>query len=94
MEIDFEIDGAPARYSRNWFTGLATLSVAGKPVTLQSVWNPATHFSFPLKRSWTMTVQGHNVVIEKVRPLLLAGLRPQSYRITIDGVLVAETTGY
>lgn len=35
----------------------------------------------------------HNVVIEKKRKLFLAGLRPQQYRVFIDGQLVQTYEG-
>jgi hypothetical protein len=39
------------------------------------------------------TVEDHAVIIEKERPLLLAGLRPQTYRVFVDGKLVLERSG-
>jgi hypothetical protein len=35
-----------------------------------------------------------DVVIEKDRPSLLAGVRPQTYRIFVDGKLVQEQNGF
>ena len=48
-------------------------------------------FSLSLTKRYEFTVgveERHNVVIEKKRKLFLAGLRPQHYRIFIDGQLV------
>jgi len=47
-----------------------------------------------LKRQWHFSVDGHAVIIEKERPLLLAGLRPQTYRVFVDGKFVLERNGF
>jgi hypothetical protein len=94
MEISFEVDGLPIKFSRNWFTGRCTLNIGAGDETVQSPWNPLTHFSFDASRRWQCSVKGHDVVIEKERPWLLAGLRPQTYRILIDGKLVLEKSGF
>ncbi|HJZ79672.1 MAG TPA: hypothetical protein VKD91_04985 [Pyrinomonadaceae bacterium] len=39
------------------------------------------------------TAEQHNIIIEKKRKLFLAGLRPQQYRIFIDGQLVQTYEG-
>ena len=61
---------------------------------LQSLWNPATHASLKLSKTWEVDIPNHKVVIEKVRPLLLAGLRPHAYKIFVDDQIVAEKSGY
>jgi hypothetical protein len=94
VEFAFEVDGTPIKFSRNWFTGRCTLTTGTGDEILQSPWNPFTHFSVELARQWQFSVKGHDVVIEKVRPLLLAGVRPQTYRIFIDGNLVQEQKGF
>jgi hypothetical protein len=46
-----------------------------------------------LTRTWTFTVgtRGrHAVVIEKKRPLLVAGARPHTYRVMVDGRCVFD----
>jgi hypothetical protein len=35
----------------------------------------------------------HKVAIEKQRALLLAGLRPQKYRVFVDGQLIQSSEG-
>jgi hypothetical protein len=61
---------------------------------LQSPWNPLTHFSLDTTRRWQCSVKGHDIVIEKDRPLLFAGFRPQTYRLFIDGKLVQQQSGF
>jgi hypothetical protein len=94
MHIEFKIGDANAAFSRNWFTGKALLDVDGQIIQLQSSWNPTTHYSTHLNRSWQVGVGSDEVVIEKIRPLLLAGFRPHSYRILLDGELIVEQAGY
>src|ERR1043166_8257685 len=71
-------------FSRNWFTGRMQTLADGQPVAEQSPLSPSTHFSLRLKRCYEFDVgktERHHVVIEKERPLLLAGFRPQTYRV-------------
>ena len=63
-------------YYRNWFTGGAELHVDGKVVLTESALDPRTQISVTLNRNLTYEMDGHEIVIEKTRPLLLAGIRP------------------
>jgi hypothetical protein len=94
VEITFEVDGAPVKFSRNWLTGRCTLKTETEEKSLQSPWNPLTHVSVDTTRQWQCSVKGHEVLIEKKRPWLLAGFRPQTYRIFVDGKLVREQAGF
>lgn len=53
-------------------------------------------FSLSLTKRYQFTVgvqERHDVIIEKKRKLFLAGVRPQQYRIFIDGELVQTYKG-
>lgn len=53
-------------------------------------------FSLNLTKRYELTVgvnERHHVAIEKVRKLFFAGLRPQQYRVFIDGHLVQTYEG-
>jgi len=53
-------------------------------------------FSLSLTKRYELTVgvqEQHHVIIEKKRKLFLAGLRPMTYRIFIDGQLVQTYEG-
>lgn len=53
-------------------------------------------FSVSLTKRYEFTVgvlEQHAIIIEKKRKLFLAGLRPQQYRILIDGLLVQTYEG-
>ena len=94
MELTFEVDGTSIKFSRNWVTGRCTLNTGTADEILQSSLNPLTHFSLNTTRRWQYSVKGHDVVIEKDRPLLFAGFRPQTYRVFVDGELVQQRSGF
>ena len=94
MKLDFEISGRKAEFTRNWFTGRTTLVVDGHPLTLEDPLDVGTHFSFELTRRWRKSIHGHELVIEKQRPRMFAGFRPQQFRVVVDGTVVAERSGY
>ena len=94
MDITFKVDDSTATYTRNWFSGSATLAVDGDVRHLQNPLNPKTHFGWGLARSWEIEIHQHKVVIEKTKPRIFAGFRPQAYRVFVDDALVAEKTGY
>ena len=50
-----------------------------------------------LVRSWLLEVgstEKHRVRIDKIRPQILAGLRPSVFQVFIDDKLVDEQRGY
>jgi hypothetical protein len=94
MRIQFEVDGEPVEFHRSWFTGRAELRLRGEVVPLQCALDPTTHFSLTLTQIWKHWIGEHEVVIEKVRPLVLAGFRAHAYQVVVDGVVVAQETGY
>jgi hypothetical protein len=84
-------------FSRNWFTGTMKIFADGKRVAYQSPFDPSTHFKAALKRRYEFEVgrtEKHKVVLEKERPLLMAGGRAQTYRVFVDDKLVHEQEGY
>lgn len=53
-------------------------------------------FSLSLTKRYEFSVgeqERHDIIIEKKRKLFLAGLRPQTYRVFIDGQLVQTHEG-
>ena len=93
MEIDFSIVSTPAKLRRGWLFGGMRVTTPGESFWLQHPLHPSTHISFRLERNWERTIAGHLVRVEKVRPLLVAGVRPQTYRVFVDGQLVAASRG-
>ena len=84
-------------FSRNCFTGAMLALVDGQRVARQSPFSLHTHFSLTTKQRYEFSVgktETHKVVLEKERPWLVAGFRPQTYRVFVDGQLVHEQSGY
>ncbi len=94
LRIHFNVGATAFEFRRHWFTGRAELLIDGNTVVLQDPWNLGTHVSVTLKRSWRYQTGEHEVVIQKVRPLILAAFRPHAYNVLVDGQSVAERTGY
>ncbi|GAB2499786.1 hypothetical protein GCM10027266_17810 [Arenimonas alkanexedens] len=63
-------------------------------VWLQHPMSLSTHFSFRLTQSWERRIEGRTVRVEKIRPLLVAGARRQTYRIFVDDVPAGGSHGY
>jgi hypothetical protein len=100
MKISFEVGSRERHrlvFTRNWFTGRMTLSVDGEPATLQSPWDPSTHYNLTLVKNYEVKVgdpEVHSVRIEHTRPLILAGMRPHTYRVFADDQLLVKRHGY
>ncbi len=100
MRIEFTIDN-PERIDvvieRNWFSGKMTCVANGKIFKIKSALNPATHINFKLTKIYNVEVGNihkRTITIEHTRPLMMAGLRPQKYVVTVDGHPAAEYQGY
>jgi hypothetical protein len=78
-------------FSFDQFMGNLEIRVDG-----QTVVKDFRMFSLSLTKRYQFTVgvrERHDVIIEKKRKLFLAGVRPQQYRIFIDGQLVQTYEG-
>jgi hypothetical protein len=93
MELLFEIEGAPARFRRDPWTGKAELRVGNDVIPLQSPADLSTHFNVSTRRVWRQRIGDHDVEIVTVRPRILGGLRSKSFTISIDSTVVAEDSG-
>jgi len=84
-------------YCRDPFFGTERLRADGQLVASRSVVSLSNYVSFPLCRRYEFSVgelEKHTLVLEKERPLLLAGFRPHTYRVLVDGKLILERQGY
>ena len=97
MKIEFTIE-EPSRIDvvieRDAFTGKFTLTANGVVHVVRSALSPSTHINITLKKSYDIDVDGHTINILHTRPLLMAGLRPQEYNVSVDGNQVAYYKGY
>ena len=97
FELEIGPDRCRVEFARDFMTGHATITIDGDPITVKSALNPFTHFSFQLVNRYQFVVgmrQTHEVTIEHERPLLLAGFRPHTYRVFVDGKLIDTHHGY
>jgi hypothetical protein len=84
-------------YYRNWFTGSMQILVDGHRVAHDSPLSASTHMNYTLKSIYEIQMskpEQHKVTIERVRPLLFGGVRPNRYRVFVDGQLALEQKGY
>jgi len=94
VRIAFSVEGVPCEFRRNPFIGVTRLRCGYNLIELQRLSDPSTHFNLKLLRTWELRLGPHLVHIEKRRPLLFAGYRPNDYRIFVDGQLVADRHGF
>jgi hypothetical protein len=45
------------------------------------------------RRSWKTGTAEHDVEIVKVRPRMFGGIRPNSYTVSVDNIIVAKARG-
>jgi hypothetical protein len=95
MQFSFEVgerEHHSVEFSFNQMWGNLKITVDGEPV-----YRDLRTFSLSLVKRYELTVgdeEEHEVVIEHERKLLLAGLRPQKYRVYVDGELVLKREGF
>lgn len=94
MELAFEVDGTLAQFRRKASVGTAELAIGTEVVRLANPRKISTHMELGTRRTWKHRFNDHDIVIEKVRPRLFGGLRPNSFIVTVDGAIVAEATGF
>ena len=78
-------------FSFDQMIGNVEIRVDGQPVV-----KDFRMLSLSLTKRYELTVgnqERHQIVIEKKRKLFLAGLRPQKYRVFIDGTLAQAYEG-
>lgn len=89
-------DGTTIQFYRNSFFGSLSIRANGKKVYSGSAFNPFTHFGSSLTRNYEFSLPGaepRHVCITKERPLILAGFRPNGYRVSFNGVEIGNFVG-
>jgi hypothetical protein len=101
MRFTVQIGGKePSRVDvyRDPFLGTFRVLVDGELIAKRSAFSPFTHFTLPTGvHRYEFTVgktERHSVVVEHERPFFLAGFRPQTFRVFVDGRLMHEQRGY
>jgi len=93
LDFEFEVGESErhrVHFSFDQFWGTVRISVDGRKVI-----RDLRLFSLSTTKRYRFTVgaqERHEVVIEKTRPLMVAGFRPQVARVFVDGGLVGEYT--
>lgn len=93
MRIAFNVDDTPALFERNWATREASLTVGDQRKQLESFWKGLFNLEFETTRYWQCDVLNHSIVVEKTRPTVFPEFRPQTYRVLVDGTVVARLLG-
>ena len=89
-------DGTTIEFYRNSFFGSLTIKANGTVVYSRSALDPSTHFGDSLTRNYEFSLPGpepRHVCITKERPLLLAGFRSNSYRVSFNGTEIGNFAG-
>jgi hypothetical protein len=94
VRVTFDVDGERATYKRDPWFGRATLTIGGEVRTIDKVLDPTTQVGIATTRFRAVDVNGHRVVITKMRRRVFGGLRRQSYTVSVDGSEVAKCHGY
>lgn len=82
---------------RNWFTGGFFYIENGQKKSIKNALNPATHFSVKTANSYEFVIgekEQHLITIRHTRYLLLAGFRPQLFKVFVNEKLLHEHKGY
>jgi hypothetical protein len=93
MLIKFEVAGTPAEFHWNRMTGRTVLNVGDNRSQLQDPKDRSTHFQSSTTRAWKHQIDGHDVEVVKVRPLFFAPFRENHFTVSVDGAVVAESSG-
>jgi hypothetical protein len=94
LQFEFDVGVAErhrVRFSYDKAFGGVQIDVDGRPMT-----RDVSLLSLSMTKHWRFRVgqqEQHEVVIEKTRPLLFAGFRRQTCRVTVDGQPAGEYHG-
>ena len=73
-------------------TGSVKIFVDGQEIDLQNAWNPATSFQMKAKKQYDLVILGHNVTIQRDKPLLFGYYRPWKFHVWVDGEFLQTVT--
>lgn len=89
VEVAFPLGGREAVFRLSTITCRAEITVGPERFLLQSPFRLSAQFQIRPRRTWRRSIDGHEVEVVKLRPLLLGGFRPTKFTVFVDGVLVA-----
>jgi hypothetical protein len=100
MKFAFEVgDSEKARveFYRNPWIGTMRITANGQQVAHVDPTHLSTHFDLQWVKRYTFVVgqqERHEITIEHERPVFAGGLRPNEYRVFVDGKMTEEHHGY
>jgi len=92
-----DIETARVEFYRNPWVGTMRITADGRHVVFVDPTRLTTHFDFKWVKRYTFVVgQGerHEVTIEHERPVWMGGLKPNTYRVFVDGQMTEMHQGY
>src|SRR5947208_15007555 len=92
-----DIETARVDFYRNPWVGTMRITADGQQVAFVDPTRLSTHFNFKwVKRYTFVDGQGERpeVTIEHERPVWLGGLKPNKYRVFVDGEITGMHQGY
>ena len=99
MQFSFDIGNRQTTridFFRDSFMGTVSITADGEEVYSESAFNPLTHGNLSLKRQYCFSItdpEYHDIVIEKTRPIFLAGFRQSRYEVYCDGYKIGDFSG-
>ena len=89
VEVAFPLGDREAVFRLSTITGRADITVGPERFLLQSPFRPSAHSQIRPRRAWRRSIDGREVEVVKLRPLLLGGFRLTKFTVFVDGVPVA-----
>ncbi len=94
MRINFYIDSEAVEFHHEKVFGQTELRNETGVVVLHSAVNVAHQFKqSALTVTWQANWLGHDVIVQRKRPLWFPIFRPMNYTIWVDGQFVIEASG-
>jgi|GEM_PF-6206751 len=81
----FELDGRQIQITKSSMTGSVKVFIDGQEINLQNAWNPASTFQLSSKKQYDLVLLGHNVTIQREKPLVFGYYRPWKFHVWVDG---------
>ncbi|MFZ1821583.1 MAG: hypothetical protein WAU72_07295 [Acidimicrobiia bacterium] len=85
MTATFMLDNKTIGIQKSIMTGSVKIFIDGEEIDIQNAWNPASQFQFASKKTYELVLLGHNVTIQREKPLLFGYYRKWIFHIWVDG---------
>lgn len=75
------LDNKTIGIQKSIMTGSVKIFIDGEEIDIQNAWNPASQFQFASKKAYELVLLGHNVTIQREKPLLFGYITENGYFI-------------